>query len=713
MAKYSLDEIQKVWIPKNTRLTFNNVQDAKDRIQIPSNAVGIYDLIKDTIEYLGISITGSNTDISIVHNSSSVNVVSSTGADGTINAATTSLSGVMTATDKINLNALGTLSGVALGSTNLGTFTGTTIPNNVTIKAALQSLETSLDAILVGVPIFGNLTASTTAITVTGGTSAVKGAGTSLTLVPGNILLSTLGGTLNLTQLDAGVATLGDILTFDGTNWAPATTIPVPHNGLSGIQGGTFLHRYHLDIGLYNKLTASTAGKLIGRTTASAGEVEFITPTDSIVMTTTNLALVGDATSPGNSKYYGTNGSGTKGWYTSSTAVSSMSVTDNADIDFTITNPTTTPDITATLTTTGVTPGIYGNSSQVPSLTVDSKGRISNVTNTSISISSSSVSDFSEAVDDRVSALLVAGTNISFTYNDPANTLTINATGSGGGVSGSGGPAEVAYWDFTTGTTLTSSSNFIFDGSNLGVNTNTVAINSILTTKGISGGALSWGYSHLNVSDDIVFTVADNGEISLGDVAANPLTLGDFGITRQVGYYLSTSSGNIQLIPTGIVYVASPMGINTSSVGSNKLKVVGSTQLDLGSDATNDLLKRGASGSLARIPIGIDGDVLTIVSGNPVWAASGSAGLPAGSTGDILVHNGSSYVSVSPITETQSGITGSTMSLATTPLAYTLFTLYRNGIYQVVTDDFTLSGMTITWVTALVSSDKITAIYYI
>ena len=46
------------------------------------------------------------------------------------------------------------------------------------------------------------------------------------------------------------------------------------------------------------------------------------------------------------------------------------------------------------------------------------------------------ISDFSEAVDDRVASLLVAGTNVSLNYNDVANTLTINATGGGGGGSG-------------------------------------------------------------------------------------------------------------------------------------------------------------------------------------------------------------------------------------------------------------------------------------
>lgn len=45
----------------------------------------------------------------------------------------------------------------------------------------------------------------------------------------------------------------------------------------------------------------------------------------------------------------------------------------------------------------------------------------------------SDVTDFSEAVDDRVAALLVAGTNITLTYSDVANTLTVDATGGAGG----------------------------------------------------------------------------------------------------------------------------------------------------------------------------------------------------------------------------------------------------------------------------------------
>jgi hypothetical protein len=45
--------------------------------------------------------------------------------------------------------------------------------------------------------------------------------------------------------------------------------------------------------------------------------------------------------------------------------------------------------------------------------------------------SSATISDFDEATDNRVSNLLVAGSNITLTYDDLANTLTVAATGGG------------------------------------------------------------------------------------------------------------------------------------------------------------------------------------------------------------------------------------------------------------------------------------------
>lgn len=45
----------------------------------------------------------------------------------------------------LSVDDLITLSGVSEGSTTLGTFTGTTISNNQTVKAALQDLETTVE----------------------------------------------------------------------------------------------------------------------------------------------------------------------------------------------------------------------------------------------------------------------------------------------------------------------------------------------------------------------------------------------------------------------------------------------------------------------------------------------------------------------------------------------------------------------------------------
>lgn len=42
------------------------------------------------------------------------------------------------------------------------------------------------------------------------------------------------------------------------------------------------------------------------------------------------------------------------------------------------------------------------------------------------------VTDFAEAVDDRVAALLVEGSNVTLTYDDNANTITIDAAAGGG-----------------------------------------------------------------------------------------------------------------------------------------------------------------------------------------------------------------------------------------------------------------------------------------
>ena len=96
------------------------------------------------------------------------------------------------------------------------------------------------------------------------------------------------------------------------------------------------------------------------------------------------------------------------------------------------------------------------------------------------------------------------------------------------------------------------------------------------------------------------------------------------------------------------------------------------------------------------------------------WVATSISGsLPSGSLGDILLYNGTAFAPASEITETITGVTGTTISLASTPLSYGKLMVFRNGVYLIVTDDFTRSGTVITFGQSLISTDKITAIYYI
>jgi hypothetical protein len=75
------------------------------------------------------------------------------------------------------------------------------------------------------------------------------------------------------------------------------------------------------------------------------------------------------------------------------------------------------------LATTGVSASTYGSATQVPVITLDAYGRATSASNTAIAITSSAVSDFTEAAQDAVGAA-VAGSNI-LTYDDGANTLEV------------------------------------------------------------------------------------------------------------------------------------------------------------------------------------------------------------------------------------------------------------------------------------------------
>lgn len=775
----TLDQLKKVFIPINTYNKPNNLKDASRGIQLYNDSVNFYDALQ-----LVAATPSTPTDLSNTVDASNIYLNSSTGADTTLLPATTTEAGVMSAADKVRANALITLSGVAASSLNLGTFTGTIIPDNLTIKAALQSLETNIAAI----PVIaaGNLVSASTPITVTSGTGAVIGAGTTLTFNPSLVLLSALGGSLTLSQLSVTGASSGQFLMFNGTNWATTTYTPPiqDHNTLTGKQGGATSQYYHLNQTVYDKLNSATASSVIGRGIGT-GEVDIITATKSLIVTAGELRLINDSTSPGNNKYYGTDGSGVKGYFDASVfaGVTEVQVTDSVNIDFTVTNPTTTPNITADLIDTGITPSSYGSVTSVATFTVDAKGRLSVAATVPIAIPSTAITDFAEAVDDRVNSLLVAGTGITLVYNDIANTMTINGTATSS-IDGTGAADRVAFW--TDSNTLTFDNNLAFDGTYLSVGTATPSSAARLTTKGLGTSISTYGLVHQNSSGNEVFKVADDGSVSIGSLGEvfinkdflNIATGGQYPISVVGELYMfsdekvviegggtatnlpsfqsiatrSTSIGNLYNAQiTGTIQVAAggtnaftdllidthiDQGLHTGIIRSQHIKPVvtsvnnyrgldidvqssehalyitsGKVRMDFPTNATGDIYYRNASGDMERLAVGTSMEVLGSNGTIPVWTTTAGS-LPGGTNGDVLIYTGGSWVSGTPIKEKISGITGTGFNLAVTPLANMQILIFRNGLYQDDTDDYSIVGTSVTMVMALVSTDKITAIYY-
>jgi len=93
------------------------------------------------------------------------------------------------------------------------------------------------------------------------------------------------------------------------------------------------------------------------------------------------------------------------------------SITDTADIDLDV----TLSDLTASLTTTGVTPNTYGTATQVPQITVDSKGRITSVTLVNITAGTGSVTSVGLSMP---SAFAVAGSPVT-----TSGTLAVTGAG--------------------------------------------------------------------------------------------------------------------------------------------------------------------------------------------------------------------------------------------------------------------------------------------
>ena len=111
------------------------------------------------------------------------------------------------------------------------------------------------------------------------------------------------------------------------------------------------------------------------------------------------------------------------------------------------------------ITNTSVGAGSYGDAATVPNFTVNAQGQLTAAGETAVSITASAVTNFSEAVDDRVNALITAGTGISKSYNDGSNTYTLTITDSGVSAGSFGSATAVPNYTVNAQGQLTTATN--------------------------------------------------------------------------------------------------------------------------------------------------------------------------------------------------------------------------------------------------------------
>jgi hypothetical protein len=217
------------------------------------------------------------------------------------------------------------------------------------------------------------------------------------------------------------------------------------------------------------------------------------------------LNLVGDISIPGGSKYYGTDGAGTRGWYTLSSGGSVSSVGISMPTDFVVTGspvtttgtfgityntqaqrkafigPVTGADATPTfrllvasdLPSTTVTASSYGSATASPTFTVDAQGRLTDAANVTITPAFSSITSkpttlAGYGITDGVikTTTITAGTGLSGGGDLSTNrTISLANTAVSAGTFGSS--AAVARFTVDAQGRLTAASNSTIDAVTL------------------------------------------------------------------------------------------------------------------------------------------------------------------------------------------------------------------------------------------------------
>lgn len=234
------------------------------------------------------------------------------------------------------------------------------------------------------------------------------------------------------------------------------------------------------------------------------------------------------------------------------------------------------------------------------------------------------ISDFAEAVQDAVASLLAAGTNVSLSYNDAANTLTVTSTGgSGGGLDAEAvrdaigvalvgiGNISVVVNDAADTITISTTATQNSTDAQLRDRSTHTGTQAISTVTGLSTRLTTIETDVTQAENDLL--ALDNrvdvleaapGDIPITGNAGNPIT-GEIQFSDDYGFRLSAGS------PGQSFYVVGSGGTFTiyNDAGAPILSLVQSGTFELSNGTDSVQLAAGPDGLL--------------VNGEPVGAGAG------------------------------------------------------------------------------------------